>query len=191
MSIHILGIGGSTRPHSSTEVLVQSVLNAAALDSEVTTTLISRSDLNLPPYEPGMPLSPAAAELVEEFRRADAVVIGSPGYHGGVSGLVKNALDYTEELRSDVRVYFDGLPVGCVATAYGWQAAVTTLVSLRSIAHALRGWPTPLGIASNVAGGGVISEGKLIDASVSDAVGVMAQQMISFVRSRQALSATA
>jgi len=68
-----------------------------------------------------------------------------------VSGLVKNALDYIEDLRDDSRPYLDGRAVGCVATASGWQSAVTTLTALRSIVHALRGWPTPLGVAVNSA----------------------------------------
>lgn len=36
-----------------------------------------------------------------------------------------------------------------MVTAAGWQGAVSTLTALRSIVHALRGWPTPLGIALN------------------------------------------
>jgi FMN reductase len=43
-------------------------------------------------------------------RGADALVFGSPGYHGTLSGLVKNALDYLEELGRDARPYVDGLP---------------------------------------------------------------------------------
>jgi FMN reductase len=38
-----------------------------------------------------------------------------------------------------------------VVCAAGWQATTTTLISLRSIVHALRGWPTPLGVAINSA----------------------------------------
>jgi len=34
-------------------------------------------------------------------------------------------------------------------TAYGWQAAGSVLTSLRSIVHALRGWPTPFGAGIN------------------------------------------
>ena len=92
-----------------------------------------------------------ALELVEALRDADAVVVGSPGYHGAVSGLVKNALDYIEDLREDPRVYLDNTPWGCISCAYGWQAAVGTLGQLRSIGHALRAWPTPLGVAINSA----------------------------------------
>ena len=45
----------------------------------------------------------------------------------------------------DERAYLDGRAVGLIATAYGDQAAVSTLLTLRSIVHALRGWPTPMG----------------------------------------------
>ncbi len=74
---------------------------------------------------------PKALELVKALRDADAVVVGSPGYHGAISGLVKNALDYIEDLREDPRVYLDNTPWGCISCAYGWQAAVGTLGQLR------------------------------------------------------------
>lgn len=47
------------------------------------------------------------------------MVVGSPGYHGAVSGLVKNALDYIEDLREDPRVYLDDTPWGVSAARTG------------------------------------------------------------------------
>jgi FMN reductase len=88
--------------------------------------------------------------LVEAVRGADGLVIASPGYHGTVSGLVKNALDYLESTAGDERPYLDGLPVGLIATAFGWQATGGVLTTLRAIVHSLRGWPTPYGAAINV-----------------------------------------
>ena len=82
-------------------------------------------------------------------RKADGLIVASPGYHGGVSGLVKNALDLLEDLRDDERCYLDGRAVGCIVNASGWQACVSTLAAMRSIVHALRGWPTPLGATLN------------------------------------------
>ena len=41
--------------------------------------------------------------------------------------------------------------MGLIATAAGWQAAVSTLQALRTITHSLRGWPTPMGLAINTA----------------------------------------
>ena len=143
---HVVAIGGSTRGGSSTERVLRTALDRCERRG-ATTQLFSGQALVLPPYEPGAPLTHQARVLVESVRRADAVILGSPGYHGSVSGLVKNAIDYIEELRDDDRPYLDGRVVGCVATAYGAQAAVNTLASLRQIVHALRGWPTPYGMA--------------------------------------------
>jgi len=50
-----------------------------------------------------------------------------------MSDLVVIAFDYTEDLRSDKRPYLEDRPVGCVVTAAGEQAAVTTLAALRSV----------------------------------------------------------
>ncbi len=151
MTIRVVGLGGTYRPHSSTEQALRIALERAAeLGAE--TVLLGAAALDLPMYRPveiGQPLSPPVAKLIDELRRADAVIIASPGYHGGISGLVKNALDYTEELREDARPYLEGRPVGLITTGAGWQATMTTMQSLRSVVHALRGWPTPLGVAVN------------------------------------------
>lgn len=90
-----------------------------------------------------------ARDFVRQVSAADGLIIATPGYHGGVSGLIKNALDYIEDLRTDTRPYLDGRAVGCVVCAAGWQATVSTLTSLRCTVHALRGWPTPLGVTIN------------------------------------------
>jgi FMN reductase len=143
----IVGIGGSTRPGSSSEQVLRACL-AVAEAGGARTTLIGASQLRLPPYEAGPAVAGRAEiELVEAVREADGVIIASPGYHGGISGLVKNALDYTE----DRRPYLDGRAVGCIACAAGWQAANSTLSALRAVVHALRGWPTPVGVAINTA----------------------------------------
>ncbi len=150
MTIHIVGIGGTTRPNSSTECALKLAL-ASAEAAGASVTLFSGPDLmELPMYAPEDPERvPMAERLVTELRRADGVILGSPAYHGSISGLVKNALDYTEDMNKDDRVYFDGRACGVVATGYGWQGVVATLQTLRQIVHALRGHPTPLGAGIN------------------------------------------
>src|SRR5260370_42646337 len=83
---YIVGLGGTLRANSSTEKALRVVLcAAAALGAE--TLLLGGADLDLPLYAPDRPdRSPAARRLVEELRRADGIVLGSPGYHGGISG---------------------------------------------------------------------------------------------------------
>lgn len=146
--LSIVGIGGTTAPESSTEQALGLAL-AAAEAAGATVTLFAGDMLGrLPHYARGsMAVSPEARALVDAVRGADGLIIASPGYHGSVSGLVKNAIDFIEETARDDRIYLDGLPVGLIVTAHGWQAMGSTLATLRSIVHALRGWPTPLGAA--------------------------------------------
>jgi len=146
----IVGIGGTTRPASSTERALGFALKGAE-GAGARARLFGGAFLaSLPHYSPdSRGLTDGQRELIEAVRAADALVIATPGYHGGISGLVKNALDTLEELRDDERPYLDGRAVGSIVTAYGWQAAGTVLTSLRSIVHALRGWPTPFGAAVN------------------------------------------
>ncbi|MGH8778407.1 NADPH-dependent FMN reductase [Paraburkholderia sp.] len=146
----VIGIGGTTRAASSTERALGFALRGAQ-EAGARTRLFGGEFLHsLPHYAPESTQRTAGQlELIEAVREADALIIATPGYHGGVSGLVKNALDMLEELRADERPYLDGRAVGCIVTAYGWQAAGSVLTSLRSIVHALRGWPTPFGAGIN------------------------------------------
>ncbi|HJY73591.1 MAG TPA: NAD(P)H-dependent oxidoreductase [Streptosporangiaceae bacterium] len=176
----VVGIGGSRRPGSSTERVIAAVLED--LESRgAATQLYGGESLLFPHYEPGAPLTAAAADYLATVRAADAIVLGSPGYHGGISGLVKNAVDYLEELRDDPAPYLDGKAVGCVSTAYGWQAAVSTLSALRQTVHALRGWPTPYGIAMNVADGLCSFDGRFTDTRAGESARIVAGQIMQFV----------
>jgi FMN reductase len=151
----VVGLGGTTRPGSSSERALAIALDAAQ-ELGARTDLIAAGDLQLPLYAPERnERSPEAGRLVGALAAADGVIIASPGYHGGPSGLIKNALDYVEDLRNAPRTYLDGVPVGCIVCAHGWQATATTLLALRSVVHALRGWPTPFGAAINSAAAGL------------------------------------
>jgi FMN reductase len=137
------------------------------------------ADLRLPLFEPHLPeREPAAEQLVAALRQADGVILSSPGYHGLVSGLLKNALDYTEDMKGDSRSYFDGRAIGCIVVANGAQALGSTLASLRSIVHALRGWPTPYG--ATLMSGGAWSGGEPRDAETRNALALVARQVADF-----------
>src|SRR5271156_1183457 len=142
---------------------------------------ITGSSLQLPLYQPDNPeRSDAARDLVAELAMADGIILGSPGYHGSISGLIKNALDYAEDLRTDVRPYFSGRAVGCIATAGGWLGAVNTLGALRDIVHALRGWPTPLGAAINSAEKGFDADGTCLIPRIAETLDLLAHEVMNF-----------
>jgi FMN reductase len=185
----ILGIGGTTRAQSSSEKALATSLRAAqAAGARI--EMITGPDLLLPMYAPGeSDRGGSARRLIDAFRACDGLLIASPAYHGSISGLVKNALDYSEDLRTDARVYFDGVPIGLIACAGGWQAAGQTLTALRSIAHALRGWPTPLGAMLNTSSRLFDDEGNCLDLSAKFQLEAVGQQVIEFVRLRRAAGA--
>jgi len=80
------------------------------------------------------------------------------------------------------RIYLDNTPWGCISCAYGWQAAVGTLGQLRSIGHALRAWPTPLGVAINSADEIWDGAGLLTDTGVQGNLDLLATQLLTFAR---------
>jgi FMN reductase len=180
--IHIVGLGGTTRVGSTSELALRACLNEAKKIG-ARTELFCGSDLILPLFDPcSTGLEPAAARLLAAMRSADGFIIASPGYHGSVSGLVKNALDYTELMRDDERPYFDGRAVGSIVCAHGWQAVGTSLVTLRSIVHALRGWPTPLGIGINSADSVFGDGGDILAPSLAANLSLVAEQVVRFAR---------
>jgi len=169
------------RPDSSSERALRQCLLAAQRHGAETAQFSGRM-LDLPMYDPHVEFrAERAVALIEALRAADAVVVASPGYHGAVSGLVKNALDYVEDLRDASRVYLDGTPWGCISCAYGWQAAVGTLGQLRTIGHALRAWPTPVGVAINSSGAVWNDDGTITDHTVSAQLELLATQLVKGV----------
>jgi FMN reductase len=181
-SPYIVAVGGTLRPNSSTERAMRHVLEGVRR-AGARTLLISGASLQLPLYQPDNPERSALAQtLVRELALADGIILGSPGYHGSISGLVKNALDYAEDLREDARPYFSGRAVGCIATAGGWPGAINTLSALRDIVHALRGWPTPLGAAINTADNVFDDEGVCLLPKVAQVLDLMAGEVMHFAR---------
>ena len=178
---YIVGLGGTGSSTGSTERVLQQALTAAE-KAGAETAFFDGKSLDMPMYSWGGERTPQAASLIAALRRADGIIIASPGYHGTVSGLIKNALDYVEDMAKDDRVYFEGRAVGLIAVAAGWQATGSTLATLRSITHALRGWPTPMAVAINSAQPVFGADGMLNDAAVAKQLAVLAGQVVEFAR---------
>lgn len=177
----IVGVGGTLRSGSSSETALVLALDAArARGAEV--ICFAAKDLQLPHYDPSARERTVGQErLVDAFRRADGLIISSPGYHGCVSGLIKNALDHAEDLARDERVYFSDIPIGCIGVAYGAQAATGVLQNLRTITHALRGIPTPYG-ASIVVNENTYAQGRWIDPITRDRLALVGAQVFALAR---------
>jgi len=182
----IVGLGGTTRPGSTSERALMVALEAAAA-AGFETRLFGAGAMPSETYDPTRPeRSAQAVEMIAALRRADGVLIATPAYHGGISGLVKNAIDFTEDLRDDTRPYLDGRAVGLIVVADGAQALGSTLASLRAIVHSLRGWPTPFAATLNGRDRPFGGDGRPADEAALQACRLVAQQVVGFARMAQA-----
>jgi FMN reductase len=177
----VVGIGGTIGGISSTERALAIALDAAEREGFRTRMFGGADMARLPLYDPkAVTRTEDELAFVDAVRRASAVIIASPGYHGSISGVVKNALDLLEETAQDARPYLADMPVGLIATAYGWQATGSTIAALRSIVHALRGWPTPFAAAINSQVTKFDAEGGASDPAVLDQLRLVGRQVARF-----------
>lgn len=135
----VLALCGSLRPYSSTERALTHALSAAAAAGATTELLLLR-ELTLPfcdGREDPESYGADAARFRAAVIGADALLVGSPEYHGSLSGPLKNALDL---LRPDE---LKGKMVGLLATARGEAGAMNTLNHLRHIFRWMEAWVLP------------------------------------------------
>jgi NAD(P)H-dependent FMN reductase len=134
---HVLAVCGSRREESYTRVGLETALDEAA-KAGASTALLDLRELDLPPLDADLDAEEQGdgARLLAAVDEADAVLLGTPVYHGSYSGVLKNALDYCgfDE--------FEGKTVGLLAVA-GGSFPVTALDHLRSVCRALDCWVVP------------------------------------------------
>lgn len=135
----LLGISGSLRSEATNRKLVR---EAARLFGDCT---YIEADLNLPLYDGDDETAngvPAAVQLLaDQIRDADAVLISTPEYNKGPSGVLKNALDWIS--RTDQNPWVDK-PVAVMSSAAGRAGGERAQMILRGYmipfrAHVLAG----------------------------------------------------
>lgn len=160
MSYRVVGVVGSMRRGGNTAAAVRGVLAGAAEMPGVETELIQLRDYRVEfcrgCYEiharPGSPcvIDDDMAQLREKMLSADAIVLGSPAYFGGMTGILRTFLDRTGPLWGRL----DGKLAGIVAIGedrFGGQELVAQSLTVFCRAHRLQvvGWPlclqTPAG----------------------------------------------
>jgi len=142
--MRVVALCGSLRvPSVTREALSNALAGAAAAGADTGFVAIDRL-----PWCDGRdgPYGPEVEAFHAQLRAADAILLGSPEYHGSASGVLKNALDLVnpEDLR--------GKLVGLVACARGDAGAMSTLNQLRQVARWVDAWVLPTQVSIPNAG---------------------------------------
>lgn len=138
-SCRIVGICGSLREESYTRKALAVALSGAE-ELGATTKLIDPRDYKLPlcdGNENEEQYPPGVFQLRQDVGNAQGILLATPEYHGGFSGVLKNALDL---MGFDE---FEGKMVGLVGVSGGRMGAFSALHALRDICRALHAWVIP------------------------------------------------
>jgi NAD(P)H-dependent FMN reductase len=96
---------------------------------------------------------PGYARLQARIHRADVIVLGTPDYHGSISGVMKNFLDHFWH-------EFTGKLLATVVASH--EKGLTVIDQLRTVARQCYAWTLPYGLALaekiDVKDGQIVSE---------------------------------
>ncbi|CUH51597.1 NADPH-dependent FMN reductase [Shimia marina] len=129
----LLGISGALRAGSTNKMLLREAARLYGAADYV------EADLNLPLYdgdlesESGLP--EAVNTLVAQIAEADALLISTPEYNAGVTGVLKNALDWISRHSEKPMV---GKSTALMSAAAGRAGGVRAQMMLRSCLVAFR-----------------------------------------------------
>jgi NAD(P)H-dependent FMN reductase len=170
-NVHVAALCGSLRDASYTRRALERALDgtrAAGGSGDV----IDLRAYDLPPLDPDRETQRDSDAVVRRVRAADAVLLGTPMYHGSYSGVLKNALDHCgfDE--------FEGKTVGLLAVA-GGGFPVTALDHLRSVCRALDAWVLPHQAAIPNASA-QFDDGGIADDRLDERVRVLGRRVVEY-----------
>ncbi|HVL49627.1 MAG TPA: NAD(P)H-dependent oxidoreductase [Candidatus Thermoplasmatota archaeon] len=174
--LRVVGLPGSLRSDSSTRKVVALALDGAReLGAEVALLDLAGYDLPLCDARDDESTYPEGVHrLRADLRAAKGIILGTPEYHGDVSGVLKNALDLCgfEE--------FEGKMLGLVGVAGGRLAATHALDSLRHVGRSLHAWVVPEEAGVPQAGRAFGPDGNLTDPRLEARVKEVGRQVARF-----------
>lgn len=165
-TIRIVGLGGSLGA-SSTSLAALNIALQGAADRGAQTEVLDLRELDLPMYVPGMEGTASVHRLVQAVYAADGLIWSSPLYHGTISGVFKNALDWLELLSDRHPAYLTDKVVGLISTAGGTQG-LQAVNTMEFVVRALRGWVVPLVIPVPQSWRIFDDEGRLADPKMAE-----------------------
>ncbi len=172
----IVGLSGSLRPGSYTRKAVLIALEGAK-GAGADTRLLDLRDYDLP-FSSGNPKDrsypPDVFRLRADIQGADGLILGSPEYHGGMSGVLKNAIDLMGFRE------FEGKLIGLVGVSGGLMGAANALVTLRNVGRALHAWVTPDQVSIPQAWRKFDKDGELNDEAIRKRLRRLGQEVVHY-----------
>lgn len=112
----------------------------------ITSTVFRLADSAIPLFDPGFKKVPTAVEMMNIlFQDADLQIWLTPLYHGGMTGVMKNCLDWLECSAKLPQPYLMGKIIGLSCWAEGGQA-IQGINAMDAVAKALRAWTLPYNV---------------------------------------------
>lgn len=174
-TVHIAALCGSLRTPSYTYHTLRLVLERIAVRG-ATVDLIDLRGMALPFCNGDKswtyPEWPDVVQMRRRIQRANGLVLASPEYHGGPSGVLKNALDLLDW------EHMEGKVVGLISVLGGEQNA-NTLNQLRMIARHLHSWVIPEQIAIPRARSAFGADGEPVNDSIVERLSIFADSMVN------------
>jgi len=140
----ILVFGGSLRADSYNQKLA-TIAADAAREAGAEVTLISLRDYRLPlfdaDFEEEHGKTPEAKKLKELFVSSDGFIIASPEYNSGITGALKNTIDWVSRADSDDEpplIAFNGKSAAILAASPGGYGGARSLAQLRPLLANIR-----------------------------------------------------
>ena len=185
--VRVLAVCGSCDPGSKTMKALRLAAGAAS-EAGADVEVLDLRDYPVPIlFSPHVPAgSEAAVDAVKaKFREADALMIGSPEYHGSYSGALKNLLDLMgfEE--------FQGKMVALVGVAGGALGATNALNHLRTVCRQLHSWVLPEQVSVARSSDAFDAGGRPTDAGTAKRLHELGVQLVKFALLHRDASANA
>ncbi len=178
--VRIVGLAGAKDGGKSTRTALDLVL-AAAREAGAETQVFDLGALDIPLYEHRLTPTPDVLRWVEAAGAADAMVWITPLYHGSVSGLFKNAIDWLELLRTAPSAYLTDkvIALGCCA---GGVQAMQGINAMEPMVRSLRGLTLPLVAPVERAWQAFDAQGQPLDAALRTTLETQGKELVRVAR---------
>ena len=122
---------------------------------------------------------PAPVAEPAELAEYDGIILGTPEYHGSMSGVLKNMLDL---MSAD---QFEGKVVGLLGVAGGHPGAISSLNTMRMIGRNLHCWVLPQEVSIANSSQTFNDDGTVKDPEIEERLLNVGRQLVKFASVQQ------